>query len=70
MPASGSYRAYRHERPHRARRFGRSKFGIGNRAIRAFVDLLAVSWIIGRTPRYCAAEVDAGVGEPPMPSTP
>ena len=50
MPASGSYRAYRHERPHRARRFGRSKFGIGNRAIRAFVDLLAVSWIIRENP--------------------
>jgi hypothetical protein len=51
MPASGSYRAAV-TNVGIERRFGRSKFGIGNRAIRAFVDLLAVSWIIGRTPRY------------------
>jgi hypothetical protein len=30
---------------HRPRRFGRSKFGMRNRAWRAFVDLLAVRWM-------------------------
>jgi glycosyltransferase involved in cell wall biosynthesis len=33
---------------HRPRRFGVSKFGIRNRAWRAFVDLLAVSWMRSR----------------------
>jgi dolichol-phosphate mannosyltransferase len=33
---------------HRARRFGRSKFGIRDRAWRAFVDLLAVRWMLAR----------------------
>lgn len=31
---------------HRPRRFGRSNFGVRNRAVRAFVDLLAVAWLI------------------------
>jgi glycosyltransferase involved in cell wall biosynthesis len=43
---------------HRARRFGRSKFGIRNRAVRAFVDLLAVKWLIRRSLRYHAQEID------------
>jgi glycosyltransferase involved in cell wall biosynthesis len=33
---------------HRPRRFGTSKFGIRNRAWRAFVDLLAVRWMRSR----------------------
>jgi glycosyltransferase involved in cell wall biosynthesis len=33
---------------HRPRRFGKSKFGIRNRAGRAFVDLLAVRWMLAR----------------------
>jgi dolichol-phosphate mannosyltransferase len=37
---------------HRPRRFGRSKYGIGNRAVRAFVDLLVVRWIKDRVLRY------------------
>ena len=41
---------------HRARRFGVSKYGIGNRALRAFVDLLAVRWIKDRQLRYEIAE--------------
>ena len=41
---------------HRARRFGFSKYGIGNRALRAFVDLLAVRWMKDRQLRYEIAE--------------
>ena len=37
---------------HRPRRFGRSKFGIRNRALRAFIDLLVVRWMIRRALRY------------------
>jgi dolichol-phosphate mannosyltransferase len=37
---------------HRPRRFGKSKYGIGNRALRAFVDLLAVRWMKDRQLRY------------------
>ena len=41
---------------HRPRRFGRSKYGIGNRAFRAFVDLLVVRWMKDRRLRYEIAE--------------
>jgi len=41
---------------HRPRKFGRSKYGIGNRALTAFVDLLAVRWMMGRRLRYRIAE--------------
>lgn len=30
---------------HRPRKYGRAKYNIGNRAVRAFVDLLAVCWM-------------------------
>ena len=43
---------------HRPRRFGRSKYGIKNRALRAFVDLLAVRWMMRRAVRYRAREVE------------
>ncbi len=33
---------------HRARRFGTSKYGLGNRAIRATTDMLGVRWIQSR----------------------
>ena len=49
---------------HRHRRFGASKFGVRNRALRAFVDLLAVRWMIRRRLRYKIAQqpcdLDAG----------
>lgn len=48
---------------HRPRRFGQSKYGIGNRAVRAFVDLLAVRWMKDRLLRYEIAE-DLGVEAP------
>jgi dolichol-phosphate mannosyltransferase len=41
---------------HRPRRFGRSKYGIGDRAVRGFVDLLAVRWMKDRLLRYEIAE--------------
>ena len=41
---------------HRPRRFGRSKYGIGNRAFAAFRDLLVVRWMKNRTLRYDIAE--------------
>lgn len=37
---------------HRPRRFGRSKYGVWNRAFRAFADLLAVRWMLARRLRY------------------
>ena len=47
---------------HRPRRFGRSKFGVSNRALPAFVDLLAVLWMMRRQLRYRFVEPEAGVG--------
>ena len=41
---------------HRPRRFGESKYGIGNRALRAFKDLLVVRWMKDRLLRYEVAE--------------
>jgi hypothetical protein len=50
---------------HRPRRFGKSKYGIGNRAFRAFADLLVVRWMKDRLLRYEIAE-ELG-GEPGDP---
>ena len=41
---------------HRPRRFGQSKYGIGNRALRAFYDLMVVRWMKDRLLRYEVAE--------------
>jgi glycosyltransferase involved in cell wall biosynthesis len=50
---------------HRPRRFGRSKYGIGNRAVRAFADLLVVRWMKDRMLRYEVAEdLGGSEGEP------
>jgi hypothetical protein len=46
---------------HRRRRFGTSKFGVRNRARRAFVDLLVVRWMQGSALRY-AVEPEEGRG--------
>lgn len=42
---------------HHPRRAGKSKYGIRNRALRAFVDLLAVRWMRERMIRAQASEV-------------
>ena len=41
---------------HRPRRYGRSKYGVVNRAIAGTVDLLVVSWMNARVFRYEAVE--------------
>ena len=48
---------------HRPRRFGRSKYGIMNRAFVALVDLLVVRWMKSRLLRYEIAE-DLGAEAP------
>jgi hypothetical protein len=45
---------------HRPRRFGRSKYGVRNRARRAFEDLLAVRWMMRRQLRYEVVEDTGG----------
>jgi glycosyltransferase involved in cell wall biosynthesis len=51
---------------HRPRRFGRSKFGVRNRALRAFADLLVVRWMLRRRLRYAVVEeIDRGAGSGP-----
>jgi dolichol-phosphate mannosyltransferase len=37
---------------HRPRRFGQSKYGLGNRAIRATIDMFGVRWLLSRRPNY------------------
>src|SRR5262245_17985545 len=49
---------------HRPRRFGQSKYGIGNRAWSAFKDLLAVRWMKDRFLRSEIAEDVGGQGSP------
>jgi glycosyltransferase involved in cell wall biosynthesis len=41
---------------HRARRFGLSKYGLGNRAIRATVDMFGVRWLLSRQLNYKLAK--------------
>ena len=49
---------------HRPRRFGESKYGIGNRVFKAFRDLLVIRWMKDRLLRYEVAEDVGGTGEP------
>jgi glycosyltransferase involved in cell wall biosynthesis len=37
---------------HRPRRFGRSKYGLGNRALRATIDMFGVRWLLSRRLSY------------------
>jgi dolichol-phosphate mannosyltransferase len=37
---------------HRARKFGKSKYGLGNRAVRATVDMFGVRWLLSRQLKY------------------
>ena len=45
---------------HRARQYGVSKYGLGNRALRATVDMFGVRWLLSRQLRY-------RVGGDPLP---
>jgi dolichol-phosphate mannosyltransferase len=49
---------------HRPRRFGHSKYGVMNRALVAFVDLLVVRWMKSRLLHYEIAEDLGGDGLP------
>ena len=37
---------------HRPRRFGKSKYGLGNRAVRATIDMFGVRWLLSRRLDY------------------
>jgi glycosyltransferase involved in cell wall biosynthesis len=37
---------------HRTRRFGQSKYGLGNRALRATIDMFGVRWLLSRRLNY------------------
>jgi dolichol-phosphate mannosyltransferase len=37
---------------HRPRRFGQSKYGLGNRALRATIDMFGVRWLLSRQASY------------------
>jgi len=37
---------------HRPRRFGQSKYGLGNRAVRATIDMFGVRWLLSRRLSY------------------
>lgn len=52
---------------HRPRRYGSSKYGIRNRALRAFGDLLAVRWMMSRHLEPLVT-VEADEGQAPLPS--
>lgn len=49
---------------HRPRQFGVSKYGLGNRALRATIDMFGVRWLLGRQLRYRVAS-DAPPGASP-----
>ena len=49
---------------HRPRTLGQSKFGVRNRAARAFIDLLVVRWMMTRLVRRDAREVTPTGGPP------
>ena len=50
------FRTIEVEVSHRPRRHGTSKYGVRNRALRGFVDLLAVRWLRSRRVAYTVAE--------------
>ena len=55
VPVLAHHRGFRvGERPvnHRPRRFGKSKYGLGNRALRATIDMFGVRWLLSRQLNY------------------
>lgn len=61
------YRVLEHPVSHRPRVSGQSKYGISNRAWRAFKDLIAVCWMRGRVIRPRVREFvgsEVGIGRP------
>lgn len=49
---SAGYRLVEIPVNHRPRRFGQSKYGLGNRALRATVDMFGVRWLLSRPLNY------------------
>jgi glycosyltransferase involved in cell wall biosynthesis len=47
---------------HRPRKFGTSKYGLGNRAVRATVDMFGVRWLLSRQLKYKVLD-DSGAGK-------
>jgi dolichol-phosphate mannosyltransferase len=47
---------------HRPRKFGLSKYGLGNRAVRATVDMFGVRWLLSRQLHYEVRESGAAPG--------
>jgi glycosyltransferase involved in cell wall biosynthesis len=43
---------------HRPRRFGQSKYGLGNRALRATIDMFGVRWLLARRLNYKLRDTD------------
>ena len=43
---------------HRPRRFGKSKYGLGNRAVRATIDMFGVRWLLSRRLKYKMRQPD------------
>jgi hypothetical protein len=43
---------------HRARKFGQSKYGLGNRALRATIDMFGVRWLLARSLNYAVRKTD------------
>jgi dolichol-phosphate mannosyltransferase len=43
---------------HRPRRFGQSKYGLGNRAVRATIDMFGVRWLLSRRLNYKIRDAD------------
>jgi glycosyltransferase involved in cell wall biosynthesis len=43
---------------HRPRRFGQSKYGLGNRAVRATTDMFGVRWLLSRRLNYKIRDAD------------
>lgn len=43
---------------HRVRRFGQTKYGLGNRAVRATIDMFGVRWLLSRPLNYRIREGD------------
>ncbi len=41
---------------HRPRRFGQTKYGLGNRAVRAIIDMFGVRWLLSRRLNYKVRE--------------
>jgi glycosyltransferase involved in cell wall biosynthesis len=56
---------------HRPRRFGQSKYGLGNRAVRATIDMFGVRWLLSRRLNYKVRQATAtelrGKGVSPEP---